>query len=320
MSPKSILLTSASGNIGRELIPLLLKTTHSDTTLILPTSSASRLSSTYPNEPRISISEGSVSDPPWLESLCKFHRVETAFLNLGYQDELFTTIGALDAFARAGVKHVIYLSCAGEFTSPPGVAEMLSKYGGASIVVKVAVEQKLFYGRYPFKWTVIGPTLFFENDLRDRETLLREGVLPEPLGEKGVSRVSCADVALAVAKSVEDGGRKLGGRKVNVGALRRFTGRDTSSLWSEALGRQVRVNVGDESGMEAYEQSWQEVAPGTMGKAIARDVSIMCSGWVEHGFGLSEDEYRFCRAVLGKEADDYEEWVRRIAKDLKDEK
>jgi hypothetical protein len=60
--------------------------------------------------------------------------VETVFLNLGGQDELFTTLGPLDAFSRAGIKHVIYLSCAGELTSPQGVAEMLREWGSASVV------------------------------------------------------------------------------------------------------------------------------------------------------------------------------------------
>lgn len=321
MPPKSILITSASGNIGRELIPLLLATTK-DTTLVLPTSSSSRLSASLPkgtDTARLAIVEGAIADPVWLESTCKTHAVDSVFLNLGGQDELFTTLGALDAFARAGVKHVVYLSCAGEFTSPEGVAGMLRDYGSASVVVKVAVEQRLWYGGYPFKWTVVGPTLFFENDVRTKEVLLKEGFMPEPLGERGVSRVSCGDVARVVAKSVEDGGEKLALRKVNVGSLRRYTGREIEELWSKSLGREVRMGKGDEEGLRAYEESWAHIIPGTAGRSVGRDLNMMCRGWVKNGYGPSEDEYRLLRAVLGKETDDYGEWVAQMGRKLKAE-
>ncbi|KAM0720001.1 hypothetical protein Q7P37_004136 [Cladosporium fusiforme] len=322
MSPNSILVTSASGKIGRELVPLLLSTTAKDKTkLVLPTSSASRLSSAYPDDlSRLAIEEGQLSDPVWLESLCKTHAVETVFLNLGGQDELYAALGAFDAFVRAGVKHVIYLSAAGEFTSPQGVAEMLRIYGSAEVVAKVAAEQRLLYGRYPFKWTVVGPTLFFENDLMAADLLLEEGVLPQPLGEVGVSRVSCADIARVVVKSVEDKGEKLNGRKINVGTAKRFTGRQTEAIWSQALGREVHVAKGDEEALEAYEMALRQFIPGVTGRAVGRDLVMMARGWVHEGFGISEDEYRLTRAVLGKEADDYEEWVAKTAKELKEGK
>ena len=322
MPPKSVLITSASGNIGRELIPLLLTTTPQTTRLILPTSSPTRLSSSLPpslDKTRLSILEGAVSDPTWLEQICTSHAVETAFLNLGGQDELFTTMGALDAFSRAGVKHVVYLSCAGEFTSPDGVADMLREWGSASVVVKVAVEQKLWHAVWPFKWTVVGPTLFFENDIRTKEILVGEGWMPEPLGERGVSRVSCRDVARVVARSVEDGGEKLDKRKVNVGSLRRYTGRETEEMWSKALGREIKMGKGDREGLRAYEEHWAEVIPGTAGKSVGRDLALMCRGWIKNGYGPSEDEYRLLRAVLGKEADDYETWVAETGKQLRDE-
>ena len=328
MPPKSILITSASGNIGRDLIPLLLATTPKTTTLVLPTSSSTRLSSALPpalDTTRLSIVEGAVADPQWLESVCSTHAVSTAFLNLGGQDELFTTLGALDAFARAGVKHVVYLSCAGEFTTAEGAARWYGEWGSASVAVKMAVEQRLWHAcspsssDYPFKWTVVGPTLFFENDVRTKELLLGEGWMPEPLGEQGVSRVSCKDVARVVARCVEDGGERLGGRKVNVGSLRRYTGREIEGLWSEALGREVRMGKGDGEGLRLYEEHWASVIPGTAGRAVGRDLDMMCRGWVKNGYGLSEDEYRFLRAVLGKETDDYGAWVAETGKRLRAE-
>ena len=94
-------------------------------------------------------------------------------------------MGALDAFSRAGVKHVVYLSCAGEFTSPQGVAGMLREWASASVVVKVAVEQRLWHAAYPFKWTVVGPTLFFEIIQRHGATGFGEGLLAFHHAEPG---------------------------------------------------------------------------------------------------------------------------------------
>ena len=258
--PQKILITSASGNIGRVLIPLLLSTTTS--TLILPTSSATRLKSSLALQQeetstsrRIIVSEGPISDPAFLSSLITTHTISSVFLNLGGQDELFTTLSALEVFARApSVKHVVYLSAAGDFTSPAGVRETMERWGAcASVVVKVAVELRLMHlaadsgsddDGFGFRWSVVGPTLFFENDVRTPELLLGEGIMPEPLGEKGVSRVSCADVAMAVAACISDKGERLGGRKVNVGSLRRFTGAEIEGLWTASLGGRLRWGRG----------------------------------------------------------------------------
>jgi hypothetical protein len=156
--------------------------------------------------------------------------------------------------------------------------------------------------------------------VRTPEILLAEGFMPEPLGEEGVSRVSCADVARVVARCIEDGGERLAGRKVNVGSLRRFTGSEIEGLWSESLGREVRMGKGDEEGLRAYERHWEEVIGGVAGRAVGRDLACMARGWVWAGFGLSEDEYRFCRAVLGKEVDDYEGWVAEMGRKLREGK
>jgi len=224
---------------------------------------------------------------------------------------------------------VTYLSAAGDFTSPDGVRESMARWGGcANVVVKLAVEARLAHGwnggnagtAAGFKWSVVGPTLFFENDVRTPEILVGEGFMPEPLGEKGVSRVSCADVARVVARCIDDGGERLAGRKVNVGSLRRFTGREIENLWTASLGREVIMWKGDEDGLRAYEKHWEEIIGGVAGRAVGRDLSCMARGWVQAGFGLSEDEYRFCRAVLGKETDDYEAWVAEAGRKLREEK
>lgn len=62
----NVFITSASGNIGTELVPLLIQS-DAVKTLILPTSNAARLEASVPPSDKIAIIQGSIQDPSWLE-------------------------------------------------------------------------------------------------------------------------------------------------------------------------------------------------------------------------------------------------------------
>jgi hypothetical protein len=85
------------------------------------------------------------------------------------------------------------------------------------------------------------------------------------------------------------------------------------------LGRDVRMGKGDEEGLQAYEEHWAEVIPGTAGRSVGRDLQNMCRGWVSNGYGPSEDDHRLLRAVLGKETDDHIEQVAETGKRLREQ-
>ncbi|KAK5138547.1 hypothetical protein LTR08_000135 [Meristemomyces frigidus] len=312
MAIESILVTAASGNIGKRLIPLLLSSFPS-AKLVLPTSSASRLAS-YTSNPRISIEEGSITDPQWLEHLCTSHAVNTVFLNVTGTDELFTAMNALDSFQRSGtVKHLVYVSGAGDWTSPAGIQALFERHTAAHVLVKTVVEQKLQYGGFHFTWTVLGPTLFFDNDLRF-PNLLKNGYYDIPLGSAGVSRVSCADIALAAVKAIADGGKTLGGKKIALGSLQQYTDVETAGLWSEALGREVRIRAANVEGWESFEVASVALA----GKVWGREIALMYRVFAEDGWGMSAEEYAFQVQVLGKEPERYRDWVVELAKGEKD--
>ena len=74
-----------------------------------------------------------------------------------------------------------------------------------------------------FTHTVIGPTLFFENDNKFKDPILQGRLWVEPLGEKGASRVAVADVADAVLIALLDQGRKWDRTKINIGTLKQYT-------------------------------------------------------------------------------------------------
>lgn len=85
----TVFITAASGHIGSKLIPLLLGS--DDTRLILPTTNSTKLTASLPQNGLITVVEGSIQDPQWVEAQLRTHNVDTVFLCLTGTDELFTT-------------------------------------------------------------------------------------------------------------------------------------------------------------------------------------------------------------------------------------
>jgi len=78
-----------------------------------------------------------------------------------------------------------------------------------------------------FTHTVIGPSIFFKNDYRVKDAIVRGRRWVEPYGEKGTSRVAVEDIADAVVTAIRDRGRNWNGRKIQLGTLKQFTVRDS---------------------------------------------------------------------------------------------
>jgi uncharacterized protein YbjT (DUF2867 family) len=275
-STPTILITAAGGNIGSILVPKLAQ---EQVQLVLPTSNAAQLEKNLSPASNVTIEEGSIKDPQWVEAILRKHQVDTVFLCLTSHDELIIALNFLDAMKRTGT-------------------------------VKATIEQKLKYGDFPWTTTVLGPTLFFSNDLRSKDSMLKEGFLDEPLGKAGVSRISVPDIALAAHNTLLNP-TKWAGKKIMLGSLRRFTGTETAALWSKVLGRDIKIEHEAEHYEAAY-PLWKREAFGldeVMSKAWERDLRLMYEAFGEYGFGMSEEEHRLQVEVLGKEPDDYSQWV-----------
>ena len=289
----NIFVTSASGNIGTPLIPLLLKSTGIKH-VFLPTTNVSRLETQIPKSDRITILDGSVQNPAWVEENFKKNQIDTVFLCLTGADELFTTCNFFSSMIRSGcVKHLIYLSACGNLM-PEAVFH--DRFGGlipGHVLVKTAVEQMLRQSK-AFQadgrtYTILGPSLFYTNDLRGKQTMLGPmGIYGEPIGTKGVSRVDVEDIALAVVKVAEDP-KKWNGKKVNIGSKQLYTvscietnpswplrfnpdqEHDFSKFWSEALGKPIKVAPNNAQGLDQLES---HISTG-MNAMWARDIRLV---------------------------------------------
>ncbi|KAK4548596.1 hypothetical protein LTR36_009506 [Oleoguttula mirabilis] len=316
---RTVLVTAAGGHIGSELVPRLLDL--DDVKLVLPTSNASRLQSGFPSTAtadNITLEEGSIRDPQWVEAILLKHSVDTVFLCLTGVDELLVAFNFLDAMQRAScVKHLVYLSACGDFLSSEGIEQIMRTCSAAHVLVKSTIEQKIAYGGFPWTTTRLGPTLFFTNDERNKASLREDGFFGEPLGEKGVSRVSTSDIALAACNAILQP-EKWDGRKIMVGSLPLYTGSNICRLYSEAVGRDVTMRASDQQSMANFEKSFVTARAGIFGadmaKAWGRDFRLVYEYFSEQGFGMSDAEYRKQVELLGREPESYEEWVEKTVR------
>ncbi|KAM0708908.1 hypothetical protein Q7P35_002944 [Cladosporium inversicolor] len=307
-STPTILITAAGGNIGSVLVPILAE---EQVQLVLPTSNATCLAANFLPASNVAIEEGSIKDPQWVEAILRKHQVDTVFLCLTSHDELIVALNFFDAMKRAEtVKHLVYVSACGDFVSYTGLQTLMRTQSAMHVVVKATIEQKLKYGDFPWTSTVLGPTLFFTNDLRSKDSMLNEGFFDEPLGKAGVSRISVPDIALAASNTLLNRS-KWAGKKIMLGSRRLFTGTESAALWSKALGREIRMEQNPEHYETAYPQ-WKRQAFGlddVMSKAWERDLRLMYEAFGGHGFGMSEEEHQLQVELLGKQPDDYSQWV-----------
>ncbi|KAL5603546.1 hypothetical protein FOVSG1_006296 [Fusarium oxysporum f. sp. vasinfectum] len=311
-------ITAASGTIGQRLITLLLSHP-SRPTLVLPTSDANRLVSqlgTNAQDDRIRVLQGDIKDPIYVEAVAKSHNVTAAFICITGEDELLVTLNVLDALTRAhAVKHLVYLSGCGDYDLGSIRGGLLRSLNAGHIVVKAILEAKLKYGSSQrnelggFSWTILGPSLFFTNDLHTKQNLLDNGIFNDPLGSNGVSRADPGDIALAVSNSLEDDGRMWGGKKIMIGSLKTYSNTEVAKLWADALGFQVTAARSDDDGLANMERRSRTL----LSAQWARDIRLMYEWFEAQGFGMTEKEYEEQVLLLGKTPASYEGFIKETA-------
>ncbi|KAK3669728.1 hypothetical protein LTR78_010411 [Recurvomyces mirabilis] len=310
---QTVLITAAGGNIGSALVPKLLQ---HDFKLVLPRSDAARLQSKLAlttDSDRVAIETGSIKNAQWVQSILTKHAVDVVFLCLTGNDELFTTLNFLDAVQRAGcVKQLIYLSAYGDFVSANGVEEVMHVHSTAHVLVKTTIEQKLMFGAFHWKTTRLGPLLFVSNDLRSKNSMLKHGFFDEPLGEAGVGRAFESDIALAACNAIL-APERWAGKKVSIGSLRRYRGSEVAEMWSQAIGRTVKMCGNDDESMLTLEDRVETHIGQGGSSGWGRDLRLMYEAFGNVGFGMTPEEYELQVELLGKESENYAKWVEESA-------
>jgi uncharacterized protein YbjT (DUF2867 family) len=187
-------------------------------------------------------------------------------------------LAAVAAANRAGVRHLVYLS-AHHVEEAPHIPHFKAK---------MEIHKALRDSGMPF--TLIMANNLFQNDLVYRESILEEGLYPQPIGNIGLNRVDVLDIADAVVNALTQSGHEFQCYPVIGTDL--LTGQEVADIYRRFLGRQVRYGGNDL-------EDWEKKAMGTLPGWLVPDLKLMYEFFQKHGLRASEEEFALQEKVLG---------------------
>ena len=224
--------------------------------------------------------------------------VDTLFLLApNVPDELTQAMLTLSAAREAGVKGIVYLSVlkGADYTDVPHFAG------------KYTVERMIEDLHLPA--TVLRPAYFIQNDIRQKDPLLKLGVYGMPIGSKGISMVDVRDIGAAAALELLRRARAAAPLPRETYALvgpDSLTGEAVAAIWSEALGRPVRYGGND---LGVMEQRMKTMLPSWH----AMDLRLMLHRYQTDGAVGSAADLARLTALLGRPPRSYRDFARDAA-------
>ncbi|MFH8868980.1 SDR family oxidoreductase [Streptomyces griseus] len=267
-----ILVTGATGNIGRELLRQL---DGADVRAL--TRDATRAVAGMPAG--VEVTEGDLGRPESLKSALRGAR--SLFLIPGVGDDT----GTLDAARDAGVEHVVLVSSITVMTHP--------HLGPAR--ANLAVERRL--RESGMEWTVLRPTQFASNTLWWARSVRDASVVRVPYADVGLPTVHPADIA-SVARAALTGPEHRG-RTYPLTGPKRISPRRQAGELGRVLGREVAC-VGI-----TREEAYPPMAA-MMGSEVADSVLDLMGGDVNDALLAVHDTVA---RVTGSPARPYRRWA-----------
>ncbi|WP_426078959.1 NmrA/HSCARG family protein [Janthinobacterium sp. PSPC3-1] len=285
----TILVTGATGTIGRHVIDQLVQRGASVRALVRDPSRAD-----FPAG--VAVVQGDLMEPAGLRAA--FAGVSALFLlNAVTPDEFTQALIALNLAREAGVQHIVYLSVihSDRYVNVPHFA---GKFG-----VERMLEQM------DFSATILRPAYFMNNELTIRDAVLAHGVYPMPLGAKGLAMVDPRDIGeVAAIELIRRAGATgpLALERINLVGPDTLTGADAAAIWSGVLGRPVAYGGDDTAG---FERNLRNVMPAWM----AYDMRLMAERFQSDGMLPEAGDVARLTAMLGRPLYAYREYVASIA-------
>jgi len=281
----TILVTGATGNIGRQVVEHLVKRSADVRALVRDRSKAS-----FPEG--VSVAQGDFLD---VDSLRKaMSGVSTLFLlNAVVPDEFTQALIALNVARSAGIERIVYLSVihADVYVNVPHFA---GKFG-----VERMIEQM------DFKATILRPAYFIQNDLMIEDAITGYGTYPMPIGAKGLAMIDVRDIAEIAALELlrrEQSVEPLALDRINLVGPQTLTGTDIAAIWSDALARPISYS-GDNT--EGFEQNLKQFLPAWM----AYDMRLMGERFLSDGMLPEAGDVERLTALLGRPLRQYRDFA-----------
>ena len=285
----TILVTGATGNIGRQVVEHLVKRGADVRALVRDPSKAG-----FPAG--VSVVQGDFLD---VDSLRKaMSGVSTLFLlNAVVPDEFTQALIALNVARSAGIERIVYLSVihADAYVNVPHFA---GKFG-----VERMIEQM------DFKATILRPAYFIQNDLMIEDIITGYGTYPMPIGAKGLAMIDARDIAEIAALELlrrEQSEEPLALDRINLVGPQTLTGTDIAAIWSDVLARPISY-AGDNA--EGFEQNLKQVLPAWM----AYDMRLMGERFFTDGMLPEAGDVERLTALLGRPLRPYRDFASAVA-------
>ncbi len=272
----TILVTGATGNVGRQVVEHLVKRGADVRALVRDPSKAEF-------QAGVSVAQGDFLDVDSLRNAMS--GVSTLFLlNAVVPDEFTQALIALNVARSAGIERIVYLSVihADVYVNVPHFA---GKFG-----VERMIEQM------GFKATILRPAYFIQNDLTVKDVITGYGAYPMPIGPKGLAMIDVRDIAEIAALELlrrEQAAEPLAIDRINLVGPETLTGTDIAAIWSDVLVRPINYG-GDNT--EGFEQNLKQFMPGWM----AYDMRLMGERFLTDGMLPEAGDVERLTALLGR--------------------
>lgn len=285
----TILVTGATGNVGRQVIQQLTRRGAKVRALVRNPAAAD-----LPDG--VDVVQGDLLDVDALRSA--FQGVSTLFLlNAVVADEFTQALIALNVAREAGVERVVYLSVihSDRYVNVPHFA---GKFG-----VERMIEQM------GFRATILRPAYFMDNDLTIKDVVLGYGVYPMPIGSKGLAMIDARDIGEIAAiellsrDQAPDGGALT---RINLVGPDTLTGAEVAGIWSDALGRTIAYGGDDTAG---FEQNLRQFMPAWM----AYDMRQMAERFLTDGMVPETGDVERLSRLLGSPLRSYRDFAAEAA-------
>ena len=285
----TILVTGATGNVGRQVVEHLVKRGADVRALVRDPSKAEFAQG-------VSIVQGDFLDIDSLRNAMS--GVSTLFLlNAVVSDEFTQALIALNVARSAGIERIVYLSVihADLYVNVPHFA---GKFG-----VERMIEQM------DFKATILRPAYFIQNDLMVKDVITGYGAYPMPIGLKGLAMIDVRDIAEIAALELlrrEQAAEPLALDRINLVGPEKLTGSDIAAIWSDVLARPIQY-AGDN--IEGFEQNLRQLLPAWM----AYDMRLMGERFITDGMLPEAGDVKRLTALLGRPLRSYRNFASEIA-------
>ncbi len=284
----TILVTGATGNVGRHVVEQLVKRGADVRALVRDPAKAN-----FPAS--VNAVKGDLLDVDSLRSA--FSGVSTLFLlNAVVADEFTQALIALNLAREAGIERIVYLSVihSDVYVNVPHFA---GKFG-----VERMIEQM------GFKATILRPAYFMNNDLTIKDVMTGYGIYPMPIGSKGLAMIDARDIGEIAAIELvrrETSVASLPLDRINLVGPDMLTGAKAAAIWSEVLGRTIAYPGDDTAG---FEKNLRRFMPSWM----AFDMRLMSERFLTDGMIPEAGDVERLTALLGRPLRSYRDFVAEI--------